>query len=112
MIGLLLVTVGMTFVLTSYNKLGFYGTYMGDHFGIYLDSRITSFPFNVVDNPMYIGSVTNILGYALLIRSHIVAMFAVLALVVYFSFVNFHEEKFTAYIYKQKADREKSQQKN
>jgi len=31
-----------------------------------MDKRITGFPFNVCDNPMYNGSTLNFLGYALL----------------------------------------------
>ena len=37
----------------------------GDHFGIYLDSKVTSFPFNVLEHPMYTGATLNFLGSAL-----------------------------------------------
>jgi phosphatidylethanolamine N-methyltransferase len=43
---------GSTLVLSSMYKLGIHGTYMGDYFGIFLNKRVTSFPFNVVANPM------------------------------------------------------------
>ena len=38
----------------------------GDHFGIYLDAKVTSFPFNVLEHPMYTGATLNFLGSALM----------------------------------------------
>ena len=38
---------------------------IGDYFGILMDERVTSFPFNVNDNPMYNGTVMIFLGTAL-----------------------------------------------
>ena len=99
-LGAIFMATGMTFVYFSHKKLGFYGTYMGDHFGIYLDGRITSFPFNVVENPMYIGSFLNMLGFGLMMGSVVVVFMSFWALMVYYSFISFHEEKFTANIYK------------
>jgi phosphatidylethanolamine N-methyltransferase len=29
---------------------------LGDYFGILMSARVTGFPFNVVENPMYVGS--------------------------------------------------------
>lgn len=56
---------GSILVLSSMYKLGVVGTYLGDHFGILMDSRITSFPFNVVEHPMYYGSTLCFLSIAL-----------------------------------------------
>lgn len=41
------------------------GTYLGDYFGILLSHRITSFPFNLMTDPMYDGSTLCFLGTAL-----------------------------------------------
>ena len=41
------------------------GTYLGDYFGILMSHRVTSFPFNVLENPMYNGSTLCFLGTAL-----------------------------------------------
>ena len=60
---------GSTLVASSMWKLGILGTYLGDHFGILMRKRITSFPFNVVDHPMYYGSTLTFLSYALGSRS-------------------------------------------
>lgn len=56
-------------MLSSMYKLGVTGTYLGDYFGILMKSRVTSFPFNVMDNPMYNGSTMVFLGTALWYRS-------------------------------------------
>ena len=40
--------------------------FAGDHFGIYLDAKVTSFPYNVLEHPMHTGGVLNFLGSALM----------------------------------------------
>jgi phosphatidylethanolamine N-methyltransferase len=52
------------FVFFSMKALGVHGTYAGDYFGILMKERVTDFPFNVLDNPMYIGSTMCFLGTA------------------------------------------------
>ena len=48
--------VGQTLVITSTLALGVTGTFLGDYFGILMDARVEGFPFNVVRDPMYVGS--------------------------------------------------------
>ncbi|KAG5650398.1 hypothetical protein H0H81_012388 [Sphagnurus paluster] len=48
--------VGQTFVVTSTWALGVTGTFLGDYFGILMDHRVEGFPFNVLRDPMYVGS--------------------------------------------------------
>lgn len=48
--------VGQVFVLTSTYALGITGTFLGDYFGILMDHRVEGFPFNVLRDPMYVGS--------------------------------------------------------
>ncbi|KAG0034326.1 Phosphatidyl-N-methylethanolamine N-methyltransferase [Podila clonocystis] len=57
--------VGNIFVLSSMYVLGVTGTYLGDYFGILMEERVTSFPFNVNENPMYNGTVMIFLGTAM-----------------------------------------------
>lgn len=38
---------------------------IGDYFGILMEDRVTSFPFNVNENPMYNGTVMIFLGTAM-----------------------------------------------
>ena len=37
----------------------------GDYFGILMEERVTSFPFNVLENPMYVGSAMSFFGTSL-----------------------------------------------
>ncbi|XP_008564460.1 PREDICTED: phosphatidylethanolamine N-methyltransferase isoform X2 [Galeopterus variegatus] len=103
-LGLVLLGVGVVFVLSSFFALGFTGTFLGDYFGILKDARVTTFPFNVLDNPMYWGSTANYLGWAImnasptgLLLTAVVAFIYVVAIL--------YEEPFTAEIYRQKASR-------
>lgn len=40
--------------------------FTGDYFGILMDKKVTAFPFNIMENPMYWGSTANYLGLALM----------------------------------------------
>eukprot|EP00056_Hartaetosiga_gracilis_P005005 m.80301 g.80301 ORF g.80301 m.80301 type:complete len:245 (-) comp12011_c0_seq1:332-1066(-) len=64
-VGPLLIAYGLLVSLSSFYRLGIFGTYMGEYFGIMLSEKITSFPFNHVDNPMYFGSTVTHFGKAL-----------------------------------------------
>ncbi|KAL5479054.1 OPI3 [Sanghuangporus weigelae] len=61
----LLFVVGQTFVISSTWALGMTGTFLGDYFGILMDHRVEGFPFNVLENPMYVGSTLCFLATAL-----------------------------------------------
>lgn len=78
--------------------LGLTGTYLGDYFGILMDSRVTSFPFNVTDAPMYYGSTMSFLGGALLFGKPVGLLLTGEVLVVYLVALRF-EDPFTAGIY-------------
>jgi hypothetical protein len=56
LIPVVLFVVGQTLVLTSTIALGITGTFLGDYFGILMDRRVESFPFNILRDPMYVGS--------------------------------------------------------
>lgn len=56
MVPAVLFTVGQIFVVTSTWALGITGTFLGDYFGILMDHRVEGFPFNVLRDPMYVGS--------------------------------------------------------
>lgn len=64
-----LIALGQLFVITSIYALGITGTYLGDYFGILMSSRVTGFPFNMLNDPMYVGSTMAFVGTALLYRS-------------------------------------------
>ncbi|XP_059126780.1 phosphatidylethanolamine N-methyltransferase isoform X1 [Peromyscus eremicus] len=103
-LGLALLGGGIVFVLSSFFALGFTGTFLGDYFGILKEARVTTFPFNVLDNPMYWGSTANYLGWALMNASPTGLLLTVLVALVYVVAL-LYEEPFTAEIYQQKATR-------
>jgi phosphatidylethanolamine N-methyltransferase len=94
----LMFIVGSTLVLSSMYKLGIYGTYMGDHFGIFLKERVVSFPFNVTRNPMYTGSTLVFCSVALN-QGSFAGLFMSLWVFVFYQGALFFEESFTERIY-------------
>lgn len=51
-----LFTTGSVLVASSMWALGVTGTYLGDYFLILMPAMVTGFPFNVCNDPMYVGS--------------------------------------------------------
>ncbi|ELR12643.1 Phospholipid methyltransferase [Acanthamoeba castellanii str. Neff] len=98
---------GTTFVLSSMWALGVTGTYLGDYFGILMDKMVTGFPFNILDNPMYIGSTMCFLAHSLWRASPAGLVLTVVVYAVYRVALLF-EEPFTAYIYAQREQKRKS----
>lgn len=86
--------------------LGVTGTYLGDYFGILMDSRVTGFPFNVVDNPMYVGSTLSFLGTAFWYAKPTGLIVSLGVFIMYRIALRF-EEPFTAQIY---ANRDKKKE--
>jgi len=60
-----LVGLGQLFVFSSTWQLGITGTFLGDYFGILMDHRVEGFPFNVLTDPMYVGSTMTFVGGSL-----------------------------------------------
>ncbi|KAF9055309.1 phospholipid methyltransferase [Hymenopellis radicata] len=89
---------GNSLVGTSFLRLGFYGTYLGDYFGILMNGRVTAFPFNVLDNPMYVGSTLCFVGAALWYERPAGLLVAIYVHLVYATALKF-EGPFTAMIY-------------
>lgn len=65
-VALVLTVLGFLLVLSSGYQLGVAGTFLGDYFGILHDKRVTGFPFNILDDPMYDGSSMIFLGKAIM----------------------------------------------
>ncbi|TIA92036.1 hypothetical protein E3P89_01258 [Wallemia ichthyophaga] len=89
---------GQLLVITSMFALGVTGTYLGDYFGILMSHRVTTFPFNVVEDPMYIGSTLCFLGTSLWFRSPAGLAISLFVFIVYQVALSF-EGPFTAMIY-------------
>lgn len=99
--GYLCIVIGCLFVFSSYFALGFYGTFLGDYFGILMEEKVTGFPFNVLDNPMYWGSTLNFLGAALVKASQSGLILTGLVAIVY-KVALVYEGPFTVQIYAEK----------
>ena len=110
LVGSCCIAVGMVLVLSSYYRLGICGTYLGDYFGILMSERVTKFPFNVLENPMYNGSSLSFLGGALCSNSIVGVVLAVWVFVVYEISCNYFENPFTTMIY-ERAAKEKNTEK-
>lgn len=110
-IGTLCIIVGLTFAISSMIRLGVTGTYLGDYFGMLKSSRVTAFPYNVVNNPMYVGSTIAFLGLAVRAMSPVGFMLTVYIWLVY-NVALFFEEPFTAKIYSNKDNNAKEVKAN
>ena len=83
--------LGNILVLSATYKLGIIGTFNGDAYGFLLPSIITSFPFNIFNAPMYLGSTLNFLGYAM-IKKSITGFFLTILVAVAYVCGTFFEE--------------------
>ena len=72
-----------------------------------MEDRITSFPFNVTDNPMYNGSTFWFIGHSLVKSSPAGILMAVVIFVMY-KFACLFEEPFTGMIYAKRDEERKS----
>ncbi|XP_062474987.1 phosphatidylethanolamine N-methyltransferase isoform X1 [Pezoporus occidentalis] len=106
-LGLVILAVGTLFVITSFLALGFTGTFLGDYFGILMEAKVTSFPFSVLDNPMYWGSTAVYLGWSLMHASPAGLLLTAVVAVSY-TIATLYEGPFTEEIYRQKQKGAKS----
>ncbi|CCC67791.1 hypothetical protein NCAS_0A12330 [Naumovozyma castellii] len=90
--------IGQLLVITSMYQLGITGTYLGDYFGILMNERVTGFPFNVSNNPMYHGSTLSFLGTSLYFAKPSGVAITAFVYMMYCIALRF-EEPFTAAIY-------------
>ncbi|CAL9737457.1 phosphatidyl-N-methylethanolamine N-methyltransferase [Monosporozyma servazzii] len=98
--------VGQLLVITSMYQLGITGTYLGDYFGILMKERVTGFPFNVSNNPMYQGSTLCFLATSLYYGKPTGLIITAVVYIMYTIALRF-EEPFTAKIYAKNTVEEK-----
>ncbi|PKI83261.1 hypothetical protein MVES1_003210a [Malassezia vespertilionis] len=101
-LAVVLFTAGNVFVLTSMYALGVTGTYLGDYFGILMDHMVTSFPFSVVADPMYVGSSMSFTAVALWRAKPAGLVLSVVVMLAYAIGMRY-EGPFTAMIYREAA---------
>lgn len=104
--GIALMVFGTLLVVSSFLALGFTGTFLGDYFGILMDEKVTGFPFNITENPMYWGSTANYLGLALIGASPVGLVLTAIVAVAYKVAISF-EGPFTEQIYRERSLRHK-----
>jgi phosphatidylethanolamine N-methyltransferase len=104
-----LIAAGNTLVLSSMWALGLTGTYLGDYFGILMETKVTGFPFNVTDAPMYWGSTLSFAGTALLYGKPAGLLLTAEVWLMYTIALRW-EDPFTGMIYR-KRDRERAMKK-
>uniref|UniRef100_A0A1A8CDB5 Phosphatidylethanolamine N-methyltransferase n=2 Tax=Nothobranchius kadleci TaxID=1051664 RepID=A0A1A8CDB5_NOTKA len=102
--GIALIVLGTVLVVSSFLALGFTGTFLGDYFGILMDEKVTGFPFNITDNPMYWGSTANYLGLAFIGASPVGLVLTSMVATAYKVAINY-EGPFTVQIYQQRNQR-------
>jgi phosphatidylethanolamine/phosphatidyl-N-methylethanolamine N-methyltransferase len=82
-LGYSLVTFGTIIVLMAYYRLGIHGIYYGDYFGILMKEKVTAFPYNFLENPLYVGSSSIFLGLTIAYISPCGLLLTVLVLFMY-----------------------------
>lgn len=97
-IGYLLVGMGMHLNVFAYYRLGIHGIYYGDYFGVLCKEMCTSFPFSVLENPLYVGSTLMFLGSSILYRSPAGIFLTIIAWIMY-KFASVLENPMTPLIY-------------
>ncbi|KAI9223319.1 phospholipid methyltransferase-domain-containing protein [Blastocladiella britannica] len=106
---LVLFGLGNVLVLSSMWRLGVTGTYLGDYCGILMEERVTAFPFNTMENPMYTGSIMCFIATALWKQSPAGLVISVWVWIVYQAALAY-EGPFTGQIYAERdAKRAKKQ---
>ncbi|KJA22618.1 hypothetical protein HYPSUDRAFT_138836 [Hypholoma sublateritium FD-334 SS-4] len=98
-----LFVVGQLFVITSTWSLGITGTFLGDYFGILMDHRVEGFPFNVLRDPMYVGSTMCFAATALWFERPAGLLITLYVYIVYLIALKF-EGPFTDMIYTKRAE--------
>ncbi|KAI0061290.1 phospholipid methyltransferase [Artomyces pyxidatus] len=105
-----LFSLGQTFVVTSTWALGVTGTFLGDYFGILMDHRVEGFPFNVLRDPMYVGSTMCFAATALWYERPAGLLITLYVYIVYVIALRF-EGPFTDMIYAARSARSASSKK-
>jgi len=64
-IGYSLIIFGLFIVALSFYRLGLRGMYFGDYFGFLFKEKIVNFPYDIMENPQYIGTCSFFFGVSM-----------------------------------------------
>ncbi|CAH1800200.1 unnamed protein product [Owenia fusiformis] len=106
-IGYVIIAIGLVFTLSGWYQLGYTGVLQGDYFGIHKEERITAFPFNVLNDPLYVSFDIMALGLAFTNASFLGLLLAVYQTII-MHVTCLAENPFTTMIYVEKAKRDKA----
>nr|XP_054749721.1 phosphatidylethanolamine N-methyltransferase-like [Lytechinus pictus] len=101
MIGQTLTVSGIIMATSAVIALNFYGYGFADCFDILMEDRVTCFPFNIFNNPMYLGSTLEYIGATLVKASPTGMLLSAMIGGMYIIALHI-EEPFTAMIYDDK----------
>lgn len=97
-----LFSFGSMLVVSSFARLGITGTYLGDYCGIFMEERVTAFPFSHFENPMYLGATLNFFAAALAENNAVGVLLTGWVALVYHVTTKYFENPFTSMIYENK----------
>jgi len=97
-IGYLILVTGFHLNFLAYYRLGIHGIYYGDYFGVLCKEMVTAYPYNILNNPLYVGSIMLYLGSSIIYRSPSGILLTVLAWFMY-KIVGYLENPMTMQIY-------------
>ena len=98
LVGYSLNVVGFLLNWFAFYRLGIHGIYYADYFGILFEEKVTAFPYNVLNNPLYVGSTLLFVGNAIIHRSPAGILLSILAWTMY-KFASRLENPMTDLIY-------------
>ncbi|KAK4533878.1 hypothetical protein CCYA_CCYA20G4760 [Cyanidiococcus yangmingshanensis] len=108
-VGALVYVFGGVLSASGFWRLRLY-TYMPEYFGLFCSEMVSSFPFNLFADPMYLGSALMHFGYALWCRSSTGLLLAVVLSLVYWMAARLIEEPFMHKLYGEEHQRRQQQQ--
>lgn len=109
-VGYVLMIIGLIIVAFSFYRLGLRGMYFGDHFGFLFKEKVVSFPYDVFDNPQYVGTCSFFTGLSFTHLSP-AGIFLTLFINVTYSFLNHFESAKLAIFYPPEKDESRSEEK-
>ncbi len=106
-IGYILIIIGLVLVAFSFYRLGLRGMYFGDYFGFLFKEKIVSFPYDILENPQYVGTCCFFTGLSLTHYSP-AGLFLTLFINANYTFLNYFEASNLAVFYPNSAEEKKN----